>query len=286
VNAREIAKINIHGHLRADQDLRARIALWEKWNIVRFCAACAGDHVAAASEGKTTCTNDLFLAAKREFGEILVGFAGVDLTCERISTPDEIDRRREQGFVGLKFIYNSYPYSDERFYPLYERAEALGMPILFHTGCLAPHSPAFDRRFRIAADNMRAYHLDPVARCFPRLVLIAAHLGLPHAEETTRLLTHYPSVYADITGGGGKPPHVRTVASRLLPHPALDTDMQNPEENRSLAWFEKICWGTDNPEPDRWVPAAEWVLDRLQIPAPLRERFYYGTDAKILGIHR
>ncbi len=84
--------------------------------------------------------------------------------------------------------------------------------------------------------------------------------------------------------GSGKKPHVRKILSAMLPHPSLETDMADPAENLALGWFEKLCFGTDNPEPDRWVPAAEFILDRLEIPEETRRKFYYDNAAKLLGL--
>ena len=70
----------------------------------------------------------------------------------------------------------------------------------------------------------------------------------------------------------------------MLPPPALETDMTDPQENHALVWFEKLCFGTDNPEPSVWVPAAEHIMDRLQIPQPLRRKFYYDNTAALIGL--
>jgi hypothetical protein len=62
--------------------------------------------------------------------------------------------------------------------------------------------------------------------------------------------------------------------------------MSDPLENRALEWFGKLCLATDNPIPDIWVPAPEYIMDRLEIPRSLRSRFYYDNAARILGIGR
>ena len=41
------------------------------------------------------------------------------------------NRLRDQGFTGLKLEMPSHPYDHDRYMPIYERAEQLGMPILF-----------------------------------------------------------------------------------------------------------------------------------------------------------
>ena len=49
-------------------------------------------------------------------------------------TPDEITRCRDQGFAGLTFIGPTKPYNDPAYFPLYEHAAALHLPVLFHLG--------------------------------------------------------------------------------------------------------------------------------------------------------
>ena len=60
--------------------------------------------------------------------------------------------------------------------------------------------------------------------------------------------------------------------------------VSDPSENRALSYFEKFCFGTDNPEPSVWVPASENIMDALEIPDDLRRRFYWDNAAAILGI--
>ena len=197
-----------------------------------------------------------------------------------------VNRFKEQGYAGLKFEDNSYPYNHDLYWPLYERAEQLELPILFHTGCLAPlrrEECNYDARDRIDAENMRPYLLDRVARAFPNLKIIGAHLGLPHAHEALNMISTYENIYFDFSGGSGQKPHVRKVLAAMLPPAGLETDMADPQENRALAWFEKLCFGTDNPEPDVWVPASEYIMDKLEIPTSLRRKFYYENAAGLLG---
>ena len=63
--------------------------------------------------------------------EVVVPMAHIELDVE---TADDIESLHERGFVGLKITRPSFDYDDERYFPIYERAEALNMPILFHTG--------------------------------------------------------------------------------------------------------------------------------------------------------
>jgi hypothetical protein len=67
--------------------------------------------------------------------------------------------------------------------------------------------------------------------------------------------------------------------------PLPGSNMADPEENPALGLFEnKLLFATDNPEPDTWVPASEFIMDTLQIPPAIRECFYYKTAMKLLGV--
>jgi len=57
-----------------------------------------------------------------------------------------------------------------------------------------------------------------------------------------------------------------------------------PVYDRALDLFKKLCFGTDNPEPDIWVPNSQFIMDSLQIPLETRKLFYYGTAARLLGL--
>ena len=116
---------------------------------------------------------------------------------------DQIDRLREKGFIGLKPYKPDTGWNDEKFYPYYERAEQLGMPILFHTGMAAPAGEW--RRCRapgrgFGPDGMRPAYLAGVAEAFPNLSIIGGHLGYPWIEETFQNLYYYNNIVHDISG--------------------------------------------------------------------------------------
>ena len=274
--------INIHGHLRHDQDIAARVKLWEEWHVEKFICLCL--HPRWLSHGYFT--NEDFLAIKGKYGEVMIGFAAANIVAVGgIDGPNDVERYVEQGFAGLKFLDPSYPLDHDAYFPIYERAQSLRVPIFFHTGYLAPDYET-DGKYGVNSNNMRPYRFDRIARAFPKLTIIGAHLGIPHCHEALQMIASHPNVFADFSGGSGKKPHVRTVLSAMLPHPMLKTDMSDPQENRALEWFKKLCFGTDNPEPSVWVPASEYIMDELRIPEHLRRAFYYDNAAALLGLRR
>jgi len=257
--------VNVHGHLRHDQNIDARVRLWEQWNVRKFCCLCLGKLY------EDYFTNDDFLPWQKRYPDLLVGMGHIDLGPESADTPETISRLKDQGFAGLKFIAPSNHYDHDRYLPFYDRAQNLDMPILFHTGYVA-RTP-LDGAYGVDSENMRPYHFDRIARMFPQLKMIGAHFGLPHPDEAASMLLGHPNVYFDMSGGSGAKAHEYRL--RRFMAPPAGSDMTDPAENPALTYFEKMCFGTDNPEPSVWVPVAARIMDVLQIPEPTRELFWW-----------
>ena len=75
---------------------------------------------------------------------------------------------------------------------IYEELSALKMPLVVHQGIY------------FAAPNKLEYArpalMDEVAREFPELKIVIAHLGYPWIDETVVMLGKHPNVYADVSG--------------------------------------------------------------------------------------
>jgi predicted TIM-barrel fold metal-dependent hydrolase len=138
--------------------------------------------------------NESVEEAFKKYPERIVGFAFVRLGED---TPGKIEEFYRRGFKGLKITMPPADYDDEAFFPLYEKAEELGMPLLFHCGIIAPvavYSP------NISSNWMRPVLLERIARTFSGLKLICGHLGVPWFEEAATLARIVPNIYLDITG--------------------------------------------------------------------------------------
>ncbi len=89
-----------------------------------------------------------------------------------------VDVFHEAGFRGLGELSGTLKnYDDRSYWPIYERAEKYGMILLFHTGILARPTPEIPSD--ISVDRIRPTTLDGIARRFPKLTIIGAHLGNP-----------------------------------------------------------------------------------------------------------
>jgi uncharacterized protein len=113
-------------------------------------------------------------------------------------TPDDVRRLHDRGFVGLKTTRPRRSYDDPAFDEVYATAEDLSLPILFHTGFIVG-VPA-DRADDVSSARCRPVALDRVARTFPNLTIIMAHLGMPWHEEATQMCRFHENVYTDLSG--------------------------------------------------------------------------------------
>ncbi len=103
----------------------------------------------------------------------------------------ELERFSQLKLYGLKLHpdYQNFQIDEERLFPIYDAAAQLNIPIVFHTGW-DPLSPDF-------------VHAPPalvakVAKLFPKLTIIAAHLGgMKRYDESEEFLTDLDNVYLD-----------------------------------------------------------------------------------------
>lgn len=100
-----------------------------------------------------------------------------------------------EGLRGLKVypVYQLHYTNDPRLYPLYAKAQELGVPVLVHTG-----SSAFKGARIKYGDPL---HLDDVAIDFPELTILMAHAGRPFwYEQAFWMARRHENVYLEISG--------------------------------------------------------------------------------------
>lgn len=122
-----------------------------------------------------------------------IGFAGADPT-DGPAAVEEVRRAiNNLGLegIGLRPFRHRILASDPSYYPIYEEAQALGVPIWVH--CSINYDQGASLEFG------RPVHLDKVASDFPNLTLLAGHGGWPFAMEMIACAMRNPNVYIDIS---------------------------------------------------------------------------------------
>jgi predicted TIM-barrel fold metal-dependent hydrolase len=195
-----------------------------------------------------------------------------------------VDRFHEAGFRGLGELTGPLKTYDDRSYtPIYERAEKHGMIILFHTGIVNRTTP--DVPADVSVDRMRITTLDNIARRFPKLTLIAAHMGNPDYAWAAELGRWNPNLVFDVSGS------------------TLIKFQENPQIFKTIFWwsnvvsphtpkggpsaFEKLVFGSDVfggeiEEFDREIERYQKMLDACGVGKDAQANIFSGTLRRIL----
>jgi predicted TIM-barrel fold metal-dependent hydrolase len=136
--------------------------------------------------------NDYVADYVGRYPDRFVGFAGIDLAEE--GAVEEVERcAQDLGLRGLKIgpVYQGIDPLDERALAVYERAQSLGLPIMWHQGT------TFVRHASLWA--AQPITIDEVASRYPDLRIVIAHLGHPWVVDTIVVVRKHPNVYADVS---------------------------------------------------------------------------------------
>lgn len=192
-------------------------------------------------------------------GEPIVSFGAIHPLLE--DKPAEIRRIRSLGLKGIKLhpILNRFHPDNPSMFPLYEEIGD-SMVVAIHCGSM-PHlkdqCPDFAAPRRIAT----------VARHFPRLKIIAFHLGgFYMLDEAEKHLVGLPNVLIDTSW----PPTVKEIAPDTL---------LNIVNNHGA---DKVCFGTDYPFASQTTDAE--FLDSLPLTASQLEMLLGANAAAFIGL--
>lgn len=136
--------------------------------------------------------NDYVAAYVARDPDRLIGFGSVDPN--DVHAPEELERmKQELGLRGCKLapIYQDADPLGAGFLRVCETLERLDLPMLVHQGT------TFVRRGPLL--HARPVLLDEIARRFPRLVIVIAHLGHPWTHEAVAVIRKHPNVFADVS---------------------------------------------------------------------------------------
>lgn len=265
--------IDIHRHDREPEEVEQKRAQWDSLGYAHVCYSGNLEFIRALMK----C-----------YPGYVIGFAYLKMDdgpfnwrndeegrTERVPV-EQIDRYREEGFRGLKVIYTDKAYSDADYFPYYERAQKLKMPILFHTGWVSGRrAPCVPRH-----ENYQPVYLQTIASNFPELRIIGAHFGgWQFSEEAVIAMWKHPNVYCDLCGGTVRARPVSWYRELFSMLPAEDPEGE-PELNLSI--FGKFVYGTDN--NDGIMNFYRYLFRELNIPEDLQHDIFYNNMAKALGL--
>jgi len=257
--------VDVHQHLPQqdlDEHLARTKAICDRLGIDRVCMF-----------GRD---NDLTLEAAKKDPDWIVAFVYIQ---PGEGDPDLVSRYHDRGFKGVKLIRPTANYDDEQFHPIYKQAEERGMPVLFHTGVVARGGSweKIPEPQNVSSARMHPLFLDGIARLFPRLPIVMAHLGVASFDDGGMVTKWNYNVYADLCGA-------------MMSRARLKGEMWAFERFSEALWWEgaieKLVFASDWPGEDmEWAfKCYQRFLDYVQAPKDVREAVMGGTMAKLLQL--
>ncbi len=151
----------------------------------------AGD-LASSGRDPRGNANDHTAELVRNYPDKLIGFVSVDPA--EPDALDEVDRGvHDLKLRGVKLgpNYQNFDPMSPHALAVYAKAQALGLPILFHQGT----SPVRTAPIRYAHPLI----MDEIAMAFPELRVVMAHMGHPWQVDTAVVIRKHPHIYADVS---------------------------------------------------------------------------------------
>jgi predicted TIM-barrel fold metal-dependent hydrolase len=218
---------------------------------------------AETATGRPRVPNSVVATACRDHPDAFVGFGSVDPHKGERAVA-ELDEIADLGLAGVKLhpSLQAFAPDDERYWPIFERCQELGLACLFHTGTsgIGAGRPGGQG---IRLDYSRPIRLDAPAAAFPELRVVAAHFGWPWHLEMLAIAAHKTNVYLDISGW----------APRYIP----------AEVVRELAGRlqDRFLFGSDYPfiSPERCLSE----LEELELAPQVMEKLLRGNAEALLG---
>ena len=219
---------------------------------------------AETATGRPRLSNQSVAQAVKEYPEVFAGFGSTDPHKGEQALRDA-ETIAELGLKGVKLhpSVQAFDPADERWWPLFEKCEELGLVCLFHTGTsgIGAGQPGGQG---IRLDYCQPIRLDPIAATFPDLQIVAAHFGFPWHLELLAMALHKTNIWIDISGWA---PHY------------IPAEVQREMKGRLQ---DQFLFGSDYPfvHPQRCIDE----LEAMDMKAEIRQKLLLGNARRLLGL--
>lgn len=213
--------------------------------------------------------NQAPLKLKHRHPEHIVVFAYVDIDRDPL---EDILKYKDQGFSGLKIIQTDEPYDHDKYLKYYEQASKAQMPILFHTGFLGLRPGRYVR-----CDRYRPITLDTIARYYPDLRMICAHIGNPWWDEGFLVMWKQANIYCDMSGLSACRRDLDLWVKLFKPNGQLHEAVE-----KLVFASDQFLFGS-NRYDDLYIRYHETLFDALDLDQQTREKIFAGNFLAIIG---
>lgn len=220
--------------------------------------------------------------AAKQYPKRIIPFGSVDLDApDVVRQVQELHTLGYRGLGELEFVKRAY--TDPSYMPVYELANQYGWVVLFHTGIVLRRK--FDEAEDVASYRMRAFHLDEIARRFPKITVVGAHCGNPEYEWAAEVTRWNPNVFFDLSGTT-----LTKMRDRLGDFKKIfwwsgqEWDSKSPENNPSA--FVKLVFGSDTSVEgiEGVVRQYRALFEACGVPESAQKLILGGTLTNILNL--
>jgi predicted TIM-barrel fold metal-dependent hydrolase len=208
--------------------------------------------------------NKIYAEIASKYPQRIIPFAGIDP--RRNNAVKRFEKYiKEWGMKGLKIHPTVGYYPDDKIcYPIYQKAQELGVPVLSHSGPII--TP-------LRSKYAQPIHFDDPLIDFPNLQFIAAHLGFCWWTELAAIAGTKGNMAADLSGW------------QLTAREHYAAFSQTLRGFMDAAGSENLLFGTDNPAYRSMVPDKDWIQLIKDLPhkAPEGIGFTQEEVEAILG---
>lgn len=145
--------------------------------------------------------NEDILGVVKKYPERLIGSMHIDPRCGK-GALDTLEKYYQKGFKWVKMFPNLgfYP-GDPQYRPIFEEIRKKGLGVLLHQGTVS----LSDTGGELNSQYAQPIYIDVLARLFPEINFVLAHMGSTWYSEAICLAMSYENVYVDTSSSRAQP---------------------------------------------------------------------------------